>query len=73
MSEYVGPYLLGKTLGVGTSGKVKLGVHKETGEKVAIKILPKTHFLNNPDLKQKVGREIAVLKLMKNPHILQNY
>lgn len=26
----IGPYQLGKTLGVGSSGKVKLGVHSET-------------------------------------------
>ena len=31
----------GKTLGEGTFGKVKLGTHVLTGEKVAIKILEK--------------------------------
>lgn len=34
-------YLLGKTLGEGTFGKVKQGTHILTGEKVAIKILEK--------------------------------
>ena len=33
--------LKGKTLGEGTFGKVKLGTHVLTGEKVAIKILEK--------------------------------
>ena len=33
--EYIlGNYKLGKTIGEGTFGKVKLGVHKITGEKV---------------------------------------
>jgi len=32
-------YELGDTVGVGASGKVKVGVHKETGERVAVKIM----------------------------------
>ena len=33
--EYIlGNYKLGKTIGQGTFGKVKLGTHKMTGEKV---------------------------------------
>ena len=35
--EYIlGNYKLGKTIGEGTFGKVKLGIHKLTGEKVII-------------------------------------
>lgn len=29
----VGPFILGKTLGEGATGKVKLGFHKDTGFK----------------------------------------
>ena len=32
---------IGKTIGKGTFGKVKLGSHNLTGEKVAVKILDK--------------------------------
>lgn len=32
-------YTLGETIGVGANGKVKLGVHKETGERVAVKVM----------------------------------
>jgi 5'-AMP-activated protein kinase catalytic alpha subunit len=32
----VGHYILGKTLGEGTFGKVKLGTHILTGEKVCL-------------------------------------
>lgn len=32
-------YKMGRTLGIGSFGKVKLGVHTLTGVKVAIKIL----------------------------------
>ncbi|CAO3574887.1 unnamed protein product [Mortierella alpina] len=35
--EYVGPYLLGKTLGKGSSGCVKLARHRKTTEQVAIR------------------------------------
>lgn len=34
--ETVGQFILGKTLGQGTFGKVKLGIHSITGEKVSI-------------------------------------
>ena len=32
--EKIGQFILGKTLGKGTFGKVKLGIHQITGEKV---------------------------------------
>ncbi|KAM0793024.1 hypothetical protein ACM66B_000515 [Microbotryomycetes sp. NB124-2] len=37
----LGEYTLGKTLGAGSMGKVKLGLSNVTGEKVAIKIIPR--------------------------------
>lgn len=41
-SRQIGDYYLGKTLGAGSMGKVKLGTHTSTGAKVAIKIIPRT-------------------------------
>jgi serine/threonine protein kinase len=35
----VGPYIVGKTLGSGCTGEVKLAYHKDTGFQVAIKII----------------------------------
>jgi BR serine/threonine kinase len=69
----VGPYLLGQTLGSGSMGKVKLGTHSETGQKVAIKILRKDMLTRNPLLRRKVEREIAVMKLMDHPNVLRLY
>lgn len=40
-SKSIGHYILGKSIGEGTFGKVKQGVHTLTGEKVAVKILEK--------------------------------
>ncbi|KAJ3237465.1 Serine/threonine-protein kinase par-1 [Chytriomyces hyalinus] len=39
--KVLGNYNVGKTVGQGAFSKVKLGVHKETGQKVAIKIIDK--------------------------------
>ena len=41
----LGHYILGKTIGEGTFGKVKLGTHILTGEKVAVKILEKERIV----------------------------
>lgn len=40
----IGNYELGRTLGKGTFGKVKEGIHIPTGEKVAIKIIDKNNI-----------------------------
>ena len=37
--DILGDFIIGKTLGKGAFGKVKLGIHKITGEKVINKIL----------------------------------
>ncbi|CAH7670476.1 expressed protein [Phakopsora pachyrhizi] len=39
--RHLGEYTLGKTLGAGSMGKVKLAVSTITGEKIAIKIIPR--------------------------------
>jgi hypothetical protein len=38
MVKKVGKYEIGKTIGEGTFGKVKLAINTETNEKVAIKV-----------------------------------
>ena len=40
--KVVGQYLLGKTIGEGTFGKVKLAIHLPTGEKVRLCSFGKT-------------------------------
>eukprot|EP01017_Pseudomicrothorax_dubius_P030817 TRINITY_DN3871_c0_g7_i2.p1 TRINITY_DN3871_c0_g7~~TRINITY_DN3871_c0_g7_i2.p1 ORF type:complete len:584 (+),score=78.05 TRINITY_DN3871_c0_g7_i2:108-1859(+) len=68
----VGNYLLGITIGEGTFGKVKLGTHMLTEEKVAVKILEKSKLNDNADL-HRVMREIQILKLLRHPNIIQLY
>lgn len=42
----------GKTIGEGTFGKVKLGTHALTGEKVAIKVLEKNRIIDVADVER---------------------
>ena len=50
-------------MGEGTFGKVKLGTHSLTGEKVAIKILDKDKIVDVSDV-ERVAREIHILKIV---------
>ncbi|CAG9312199.1 unnamed protein product [Blepharisma stoltei] len=71
-SRSIGHYILGKTIGQGTFGKVKIGTHILTGEKVAIKILEKAKISDKNDV-ERVAREIHILKLLRHPNIVQLY
>ena len=68
----IGSYSIGKTIGQGTFGKVKLGHHICTGERVAIKILEKRKICDVSDV-ERVARELHILKLIRHPHIIQLY
>ena len=65
-------FSLGKTIGEGTFGKVKVANHILTGEKVAIKILEKSKIADVSDV-ERVAREIHILKLIRHPNIIQLY
>eukprot|EP01107_Rhizomastix_libera_P017273 TRINITY_DN795_c0_g1_i4.p1 TRINITY_DN795_c0_g1~~TRINITY_DN795_c0_g1_i4.p1 ORF type:complete len:731 (-),score=191.70 TRINITY_DN795_c0_g1_i4:87-2246(-) len=69
----IGPFILGKTLGEGATGKVKLAFHRDTGFKVAIKIIKKDQLMQKPSLYKKVEREIAVLKVLDHPNVVKLY
>ena len=64
--------MLSKTIGKGTFGKVKLGIHNLTGEKVAVKILEKDKIQDVNDV-ERVAREIHILKMIRHPNIIQLY
>lgn len=68
----IGHYVLGKTIGEGTFGKVKLGTHILTGMKVAIKVLEKHRIVQSSDV-DRVAREIHILKSIHHPHVIQLY
>ena len=68
-SRSIGHYIIGKNIGEGTFGKVKLGTHNITGEKVAVKILEKHKIIEDVDV-ERVSREIKILKLARHPNIV---
>lgn len=70
--KLIGNYLIEKTIGEGTFGKVKLGIHLPTEEHVAIKILGKDKIQDKDDL-QRVAREIKFLKKLNHPNIIKTY
>ncbi|KAG1460291.1 hypothetical protein G6F55_004256 [Rhizopus delemar] len=68
----LGSYNLLQTLGEGEFGKVKLGIHSETGEEVAIKLIRKDGIGSDNRI-NKVEREISILKNLKHPYIVKLY
>lgn len=68
----LGKYELGKTLGEGNFGKVKLARDTDCGQFFAVKILEKNKIvdLNNTD---QIKREISTLKLLKHPNVVRLY
>ena len=58
-------------LGSGKFGLVKLGIHKKTGQKVAIKIMKKS-TMDSSDL-ELVRTEIEILKICQHPNIIRLY
>lgn len=70
MESSIGDYVIGRTIGEGTFGKVRLGTHRATQEtvqfyilntyQVAIKILEKEKIVSTADV-ERVRREIHIL------------
>ena len=66
----IGDYILKHTIGKGTFSRVKLGINKNTGEKVAIKILDKRKIVEKADL-ERILREMKMLSELDNEHIIK--
>ncbi|KAK6457027.1 uncharacterized protein RJT20DRAFT_36625 [Scheffersomyces xylosifermentans] len=82
----IGPWKLGRTLGRGSTGRVRLAKNINTGKLAAVKIVPKSNFkkLENPKYKRSsvpgkdslpygIEREIIIMKLMSHPNIMGLY
>ena len=63
-------YEIKKVIGKGKFGVVNLGIHKKTGQRVAIKIMNKENIKTLED-KELVRIEIDVLKLCHHPNIVR--
>ncbi|KAJ5975490.1 hypothetical protein N7481_009197 [Penicillium waksmanii] len=74
-----GQWALGKTIGAGSMGKVKLAKNMETGEQVAVKIVPRLsteEHRNSRDTERadrskeiRTAREAAIVSLVNHPYI----
>jgi len=65
-------YLILRTLGKGSFGKVKEALHVKSGEKIAIKILEKSRIKKEDDL-LRIRREINILSKVNHSNIIQLY
>ena len=65
-------FFIGRDLGKGTFGKVRVGTHLLTDEKVAVKILEKDKIVDSSDV-DRVSREIHILKILRHPVVVQLY
>lgn len=72
-AERIGPFILKETLGEGMTGKVKRALHSKTNKEVAIKIINKSKLTATPNLRRKVEREIAVMKLINHSNLIKLY
>ncbi len=68
--KFLDLYEMKEVIGKGKFGVVNLGIHKKTGQQVAIKILNKENIKTNED-KELVKIEIGILKLCHHPNIVR--
>lgn len=79
ITAQTGQWSLGKTIGAGSMGKVKLAKNLETGEQVAVKIVPRQstdEHRNDRDRERadhskeiRTAREAAIVTLLNHPYI----
>ena len=66
----IGDYIIKKTLGTGTFSVVKLGIHRITQKKVAVKILDKNKIESKDDL-ERIIREMQILTEMNHQNVIK--
>lgn len=69
----IGPWQLGKTLGRGSSGRVRLAKHADTGQLAAVKIVPKTAPNELSGVPYGIEREVIIMKLLEHPNVMRLY
>ncbi|WWC66693.1 uncharacterized protein I206_100597 [Kwoniella pini CBS 10737] len=83
-AKMIGQWRIGRTIGKGSSGRVKIAKHSITGKYAAIKIVPKGLILTSRMSMSEAGaradkvllgieREIVIMKLIDHPNVLNLY
>ncbi|RDW35332.1 hypothetical protein B0I72DRAFT_133230 [Yarrowia lipolytica] len=81
---HIGPWRLGRTLGRGSSGRVRLARHSHTGQLAAVKIVPKAvvadavNAANGEEhgatgLPYGIEREVIIMKLIEHANVMALY
>src|SRR4051812_2701842 len=68
--EKLGPYKLERLLGRGGMGAVYVGLHDQTGQRAAIKVLS-GHLGDDDNFRERFKQEIETLKRLLHPNIVQ--
>ncbi|MEO1979792.1 MAG: serine/threonine-protein kinase [Fuerstiella sp.] len=68
--DRIGSYRISRKIGSGGMGNVYLGIHEETGEEAAIKVLP-TSMAREDGFVIRFSREIEALKTLSSPYIVK--
>ncbi|KAK4056001.1 serine/threonine-protein kinase gin4 [Microbotryomycetes sp. JL221] len=76
--KHIGPWRIGKTIGKGSSGRVKIARHTVTRQYAAVKIVPKprpppssTPSSKTDKMLLGIEREIVIMKLIEHPNVLR--
>lgn len=67
MSKSIGRFEILRTLGTGASCKVKLGLDRDTGRKVAVKIINDNM---DPKMKELVITEVAAMSKIQHENVI---
>ena len=71
--KYINNYIIDKEIRKCKFGTIHSGIHKLTGEKVAIKIISKNSLKTNLHYLTLINNEISILKLFHHQNIIQLY
>ncbi|PCH44190.1 Pkinase-domain-containing protein [Wolfiporia cocos MD-104 SS10] len=82
--KMIGLWKVGRTIGKGSSGRVRIARHTKTGQYAAVKIVSKNALLNSrmsirsfgdeaERILHSIEREIVIMKLIEHPNIMRLY
>eukprot|EP01104_Vermistella_antarctica_P017521 TRINITY_DN6213_c0_g1_i1.p1 TRINITY_DN6213_c0_g1~~TRINITY_DN6213_c0_g1_i1.p1 ORF type:complete len:517 (-),score=183.77 TRINITY_DN6213_c0_g1_i1:30-1580(-) len=70
MQEVHKNYDIRDQIGSGSFSVVKLGVHKRTGKKVAVKIIDKKKYWHMAKTREQIQREVEILRKVQHPNVI---
>jgi calcium-dependent protein kinase len=69
-NKFADIYRLGKLIGTGTYGEVRMCFHRESGAKRAVKIIRKD-LMTNEGLRANLDKEISILRSLDHPNVVR--